>query len=176
MGKPDSDVLMANLQTNLAYIFAGCLQQACEDMDKYLKKVSSDLRFDNKRAINKVLDISKKLQSYIDDLEKLSILTCSDEYKYNHYDAVFKYYVIIMNIAQLAGSDDKAEIRLLMINNLIKKFETNTSFEILPLRDRMAFNVTRNDISNGKWDKEILRTCLKVKEYEDSTKSSENKG
>ena len=63
------DVITANRSINIAYIIASCLQQSCEDMNDYLKKVYLDLKFDNRRQLNTVLDLSKKLIKAIDNFD-----------------------------------------------------------------------------------------------------------
>ena len=159
----EEDVVMANRQLNIAYIWAGCLQQACEDMDYYLKKINSGLRFENRRVMCEVLGLSKRIQSAIDRLEKISILTCSEEAVYKHDDALFKYYAHLLQLTQVIGSDEYSELRSLYLYNYIKNFEPRITFEKMDIREQIGFYGTRRRLAEGNWNMEEARKCLKLK-------------
>ena len=99
------DVTTANRSINIAYIIASCFQNACEDMIEYLKKINSDLKFDNKHQVNIILDLSNKLIKAIDKLEKMSILNCDEDSIYAHDRAKDHYYAILLRSIQIIGAD-----------------------------------------------------------------------
>ena len=169
------DVITANRSINIAYIIASCLQQSCEDMNDYLKKVYLDLKFDNRRQLNTVLDLSKKLIKAIDKLEQLSILKCDDDSVYAHDCARDHYYAILLKSIELIGADKLSEVRALYIYNLLDKFNEYVEMPKMSTREEMAFYGVRRRIAEGKIDIESARTCLELKPRETSYENQSDK-
>lgn len=169
----ENEVTLANRYLNLTYIIAGCLQNSCSNMDKYLTRVGQCLRYDNKHLLKSVISTSHRLQSIIGQLEKISILTCDDDTIYAHDDAVHKYYAILMKVVSIVGSDRFSELRAYHLYNFLDKvFEKQLDFknEIL---DSIAFYGTRQRIAGGAYTEEELK-CLKICYDEDNNKTSES--
>lgn len=162
------DVTTANRSINIAYILASCFQNACEDMIEYLKKINSDLKFDNKHQVNIILDLSNKLIKAIDKLEKMSILNCDEDSIYAHDCAKDHYYAILLRSIQIMGADRYSEVRALYIYNYLKQFKDYVDMPKMRLREDMAFYGVRRRIAEGKIDIESARTCLELKPRETS--------
>lgn len=147
-------------------------------MTQYLTKVKSDLKFDNKRQVNLILDLSKKLISAIDKLEQMSILKCDDDSVYAHDCAKDHYYVILLRSIQIMGADSYSEVRALYIYNYLKQFKDYVEMPKMKLREDMAFYGVRRRIASGEINTEAARKCLELKprevtSYEDKSDKSE---
>lgn len=160
------DVTIANRSINIAYILAGCLQQSCEDMTQYLTKINSDLKFDNKRQVNIILDLSNKLIKAVDKLERMSILKCDEDSVYAHDCARDHYYAILLRSIQIMGADSYSEVRALYIYNYLKQFKDYVEMPKMRLREDMAFYGVRRRLAEGKIDINEARKCLELKPRE----------
>lgn len=165
------DVLTANRSVNIAYIMAGCLSLACEDMQEYLKKVRSDLKYSNKRQIGIVLELTKRLIKQIDQLEGMSILNCDDDSIYMHDCAQFNYYTILLRCIQVLGADNLTDLRALYLYNHIKRFEDLINLPKIDIREQQAFMGISKKIAHGDFSNDELYTCLKLKDYESEHKT-----
>jgi len=163
------EVSIANRYVNLTYLLAGCLQNSCNTMNSKLIKVGQGLKQNNKHLLKLVIDTSHRLQSLIEQLAKISILTCDDETQYTHEDAVSKYYALMMNMVSIVGSDKYSELRAYYLYNYLEKvFEHQDIFDDSIVKD-IAFYGTKQRIANGDYTDEELRTCLKEKDYDKYT-------
>lgn len=164
----NEDLVIANRHINLAYIFAGCMGKACEDMNTMLKKIAQDLRHDNKYQVNRILKISESLVKEIDKLHDISVFKqCSDEDQYVFENDVYQYYVLLMNLIEIAGADNCAELRIYALNNFLKTIEHKIEFPLIKQRESMAFFGTNIRIENGEWSDKDLEDNLKIKFIED---------
>lgn len=160
------DVIIANRSVNIAYILASCFQQSCEDMTEYLNKVNSGLRFNNKRQVNIILDLSNRLVKAIDRLEQMSILNCDEESIYAHDCAKDHYYAILLRSIQIIGADSLSEVRALYIYNYLKQFKDYVDMPKMRLREDMAFYGVRRRLAEGEIDINEARKCLELKPRE----------
>ena len=160
------DVTTANRSINIAYILAGCLQQSCEDMRQYLTKIKSDLKFDNKRQVNLILDLSNKLIKAVDKLEHMSILKCDEDSVYAHDCARDHYYAIPLRSIQIMGADSYSEVRALYIYNYLKQFKDYVEMPNMRLREDMAFYGVRRRLAEGEINVEAARKCIELKPRE----------
>lgn len=170
------DVTIASRSINIAYILAGCLSQACEDMEEYLKKINSGLRHNNKHQVNIVLNLASNLVKAVDNLEKMSILACDEDSIYAHDCAKDHYYAILLRSIQIMGADHLSEVRALYIYNYLKNFKDKIEMPKMQLREDMAFYGIRRRIAEGKIDINEARKCLELKpreSYEDQSSKSE---
>ena len=159
----DENVRITNRYLNLTYIMAGCLQNSCNNMNEFMVKVGHDLRHDNKHLLKLVISTSKRLQSLIEQLAKISILTCDDETIYVHEDAVCKYYALMMRLVSIIGSDKYSELRsYYLYKHLTDTFEQNLDFKNGTL-ENIAFYGTKQRIADGTYTDDELHSCLKVK-------------
>ena len=166
------DLVITNTQINLAYIFAGCMCKACEDMNTMLRKIFQDLKYDNKYQVNRILKISESLIKEIDKLHDLSIFKqCTNEDQYVFENDVYQYYVLLMNLIEIAGADNCSELRIYALNNFLKTIEHKIEFPIMEIRERMAFFGTKDRIEKGEWSDEDLEDSLKLKFIEDEEES-----
>lgn len=159
----EEDVNIANRSINVAYILAGCLAQACEDMEEYLTKIYSDLQYENKRKVGEILKESKRLSKLVEQLEEMSILKCDDNSVYQHDCAKDHYYAILLRAIQLIGADHLSEVRSLYIYNYLKNFQDLIKMPKMALREHMAFYGVRRRIADGTIDVEEARKCLVLK-------------
>lgn len=162
----NDDVTTANRGINIAYILASCFQQSCEDMIDYLKKINSDLKFDNKRQVNLILDLSNKLIKAIDKLESMSILNCDKDSIYAHDCARDHYYAILLRSIQIMGADSYSEVRALYIYNYLKQFKDYVEMPKMRLREDMAFYGVRRRLAEGEINAEAARKCIELKPRE----------
>lgn len=174
----NDDVTTANRGINIAYILASCFQQSCEDMIDYLKKINSDLKFDNKRQVNLILDLSNKLIKAIDKLESMSILNCDKDSIYAHDCARDHYYAILLRSIQIMGADSYSEVRALYIYNYLKQFKDYVEMPKMRLREDMAFYGVRRRLAEGEINAEAARKCIELKprevtSYENQSDKSE---
>ena len=169
----NEDVTTANRGINIAYILASCFQQSCEDMIDYLKKINSDLKFDNKRQVNLILDLSNKLIKAVDKLEQMSILKCDEDSVYAHDCARDHYYAILLRSIQIIGADSYSEVRALYIYNYLKQFKDYVEMPNMRLREDMAFYGVRRRLAEGEINAEAARKCIELKPRE--VTSYENK-
>ena len=174
----NEDVTTANRGINIAYILASCFQQSCEDMIDYLKKINSDLKFDNKRQVNLILDLSNKLIKAIDKLESMSILNCDKDSIYAHDCARDHYYAILLRSIQIMGADSYSEVRALYIYNYLKQFKDYVEMPKMRLREDMAFYGVRMRLAEGEINAEAARKCIELKprevtSYENQSDKSE---
>lgn len=174
----NEDVTTANRGINIAYILASCFQQSCEDMIDYLKKINSDLKFDNKRQVNLILDLSNKLIKAIDKLESMSILNCDKDSIYAHDCARDHYYAILLRSIQIMGADSYSEVRALYIYNYLKQFKDYVEMPKMRLREDMAFYGVRRRLAEGEINAEAARKCIELKprevtSYENQSDKSE---
>lgn len=157
------DVNTANRSINIAYILAACLSQACEDMNQYLLKINSDLRYDNKHKVNEVLKESSKLVKLLDQLEDISILKCDSDSLYAYDCAKDHYYAILLRIIQVVGADHLSEVRALYVYNYLKNFKDLIQMPQMDLRESMAFFGVRRRMAEGEINLEEARKCLELK-------------
>lgn len=171
------DLVITNRHINLAYIFAGCMCKACEDMNTMLKKTAQDLKYDNKYQINKVLKISESLVKEIDKLHDLSIFKqCTNEDQYVFENDVYQYYVLLMNLIEIIGTDNCAELRSFALNKFLKTLEHKVNFPIIKEREDMAFFGTKIRIEKGEWSDKEIEDNLKIKFIEDEKESETSEG
>ena len=170
------DLVITNRHINLVYIFAGCMCKACEDMNTMLKKTVQDLKYDNKYQVNKILKISESLVKEIDKLHDLSIFKqCTNEDQYVFENDVYQYYVLLMNLIEIIGTDNCAELRSFALNKFLKTIEHKVKFPIIKEREDMAFFGTKIRIEKGEWSDKEIEDNLKIKfiEYEKESETSE---
>lgn len=169
------DIDTANRSINIAYIFAACLAQACEDMNQYLLKINSDLRHDNKHKVNEVLRESSKLIRLLDNLEQISILKCDENSIYAYDCAKDHYYAILLRVIQILGADHLSEVRALYIYNHLKNFKDLLQMPKMDIIEDMAFFGVRRRLAEGEINLEEARKCLELKEkgHEDKPDNSE---
>ena len=170
------DLVITNRHINLAYIFAGCMCKACEDMNTMLKKTAQDLKYDNKYQVNKILKISESLVKEIDKLHDLSIFKqCTNEDQYVFENDVYQYYVLLMNLIEIIGADNCAELRSFALNKFLKTIEHKVNFPIIREREDMAFFGTKIRIEKGEWSDKEIEDNLKIKfiEYEKESETTE---
>lgn len=171
------DLVITNRHINLAYIFAGCMCKACEDMNTMLKKTAQDLKYDNKYQINKVLKISESLVKEIDKLHDLSIFKqCTNEDQYVFENDVYQYYVLLMNLIEIIGTDNCAELRSFALNKFLKTIEHKVNFPIIKEREDMAFFGTKIRIEKGEWSDKEIEDNLKIKFIEDEKEPETSEG
>lgn len=168
------DIDTANRSINIAYIFASCLAQACEDMNQYLLKINSDLRHDNKHKVNEVLKESTKLIRLLDKLEEISILKCNENSIYAYDCAKDHYYAILLRVIQILGADHLSEVRALYIYNHLKNFKDLIHMPKMETREDMAFFGVRRRLAEGEINLDEAHKCLELKEksYEDKSSNS----
>ena len=170
------DLVITNRQINLAYIFTGCMCKACEDMNTMLRKIFQDLKYDNKYQVNRILKISESLIKEIDKLHDLSIFKqCTNEDQYVFENDVYQYYVLLMNLIEIIGTDNCAELRSFALNKFLKTIEHKVNFPIIKEREDMAFFGTKIRIEKGEWSDKEIEDNLKIKfiEYEKESETSE---
>ena len=171
------DLVITNRHINLAYIFAGCMCKACEDMNTMLKKTAQDLKYDNKYQVNKILKISESLVKEIDKLHDLSIFKqCTNEDQYVFENDVYQYYVLLMNLIEIIGTDNCAELRSFALNKFLKTIEHKVNFPIIKEREDMAFFGTKIRIEKGEWSDKEIEDNLKIKFIEDEKESETTEG
>ena len=171
------DLVITNRHINLAYIFAGCMCKACEDMNTMLKKTVQDLKYDNKYQVNKILKISESLVKEIDKLHDLSIFKqCTNEDQYVFENDVYQYYVLLMNLIEIIGADNCAELRSFALNKFLKTIEHKVKFPIIKEREDMAFFGTKIRIEKGEWSDKEIEDNLKIKFIEDEKESETTEG
>ena len=171
------DLVITNRQINLAYIFAGCMCKACEDMNTMLRKIFQDLKYDNKYQVNRILKISESLIKEIDKLHDLSIFKqCTNEDQYVFENDVYQYYVLLMNLIEIIGTDNCAELRSFALNKFLKTIEHKVNFPIIKEREDMAFFGTKIRIEKGEWSDKEIEDNLKIKFIEDEKESETTEG
>ena len=171
------DLVITNRHINLAYIFAGCMCKACEDMNTMLKKTAQDLKYDNKYQVNKILKISESLVKEIDKLHDLSIFKqCTNEDQYVFENDVYQYYVLLMNLIEIIGTDNCAELRSFALNKFLKTIEHKVNFPIIEEREDMAFFGTKIRIEKGEWSDKEIEDNLKIKFIGDEKESETTEG
>ena len=171
------DLVITNRQINLAYIFAGCMCKACEDMNTMLRKIFQDLKYDNKYQVNRILKISESLIKEIDKLHDLSIFKqCTNEDQYVFENDVYQYYVLLMNLIEIIGTDNCAELRSFALNKFLKTIEHKVNFPIIKEREDMAFFGTKIRIEKGEWSDKEIEDNLKIKFMGDEKESETTEG
>lgn len=158
----EDDNIVANRAVNIAYILSGCFQLACEDMEVYLSKCNSGLKFENRRKINDILKLSKKLQKEIDNLEKMSILCCNEESVYAHDCTLFEYYTLMLKFIQIIGADDKSGLRAWGLYKHLCNFRDSITFPRMRIREVEAFEHTKDLLLQGRYTKEDLHKCIEL--------------
>lgn len=169
------DVTIANRGINIAYILASCFKQSCEDMINYLNKINSSLRFDNKRQVNLILDLSNRLVKAIDKLEQMSILNCDEDSIYSYDCAKDYYYAILLRSIQIIGADRLSDVRALYVYNYLKQFKDYVEMPKMGIMEDIAFYGVRMRIANGEIDIKEARKCLELKQRETSYENQSDK-
>lgn len=159
-----------NRQVNLTYILCGCLESSFEDMNKYLEMNNQGLRFNNKKLFNELVQLSKRFRYLVDELQKNSILTLSDNTIYNHDISIDIYYSMMMKFTTLTGVDNKYDFRAYSIWCLLNQYQDQIKFPKQQIRDHMAWNYVEKMIGEGALSVEDMKTLLPKKINEDGNK------
>lgn len=162
-----------NRQVNLTYILCGCLESSFDDMNKYLEMNSQGLRFNNKRLFNELVQLSKRFRYLVDELQKNSILTLSDNTIYNHDISIDIYYSMMMKFTTLTGVDNKYDFRAYSIWRLLNGYQDQIKFPKQQIRDHMAWSYIERMICEGALSVEDMKTLLPKKINEDRDKETQ---
>lgn len=162
-----------NRQVNLTYILCGCLESSFEDMNKYLEMNSQGLRFNNKRLFNELVQLSKRFRYLVDELQKNSILTLSDNTIYSHDISIDIYYSMMMKFTMLTGVDNKYDFRAYSIWRLLNGYQDQIKFHKQQIRDHMAWSYIERMIGEGALSVEDMKTLLPKKTHEDRDKETQ---
>lgn len=158
----DSQVCDCNRQVNLTYMLAGVLSDAAATMNKSLQDTYTDLRYDNKKLMNELLETSKKLQQLVCKLQDKSILVCDDEAIESHDDSIGYYYAIFMKFVSVIGVDRLYALRAYMLYKLLDRFRHLVYFPNAELRYQYAFKTLEEDIARGYYTEEEVKECLQA--------------
>ena len=163
-----------NRQVNLTYILCGCLESSFEDMSKYLEDNSQGLRFNNKRLFNELIQLSKRFRYLVNELQKNSVLTLSDNTIYSHDVSIDIFYSLMMKFVMLTGVDNKYDFRAYSIWRILDSYKSQVEFPKQPIRDHMAWNYIEKMIGEGALSVEDMKTLLQKKQAnEDRSKETE---
>ena len=126
MNKPIS--IVTNRQINLTYIIAGCLSQAFDDMQEYLRRSASELNHENKHIILEMIKLCSRYNHFYERLRKVSVVNLSDKNMFYHNDAIDKYYSLFILLITRIGSDDDSDLRSYAIMKKLSQFVQRLNF------------------------------------------------
>ena len=155
---------ICNRHVNLVYMLAGVLQQAFEDMEKYLNFTQSGLRFENKRTLNDIRDLSKRFRRDVDALQEASFLKLDDDQQCSHEDAIHKVYTLLLRISEITGTKDEAfKIRMYLIYLRLKNnYHGEFIFPTRELQESMAFGEDIKNLNDGTYTQGMIDKAFEM--------------
>jgi hypothetical protein len=152
---------ITNIQLNVTYILAACLQQSFMDMESNLKATRTELEHENKRILGELIKLSTRFQFLVDELQKKSILTTEKSCIYSHDTTMFQYYSLLKEFISISGTDDISDIRAYTLWKMLHGFKHYIEFPNNDLKNQMAWDSVKKRIEDGEGVVTIVSTKAK---------------
>jgi len=152
---------ITNIQLNVTYVLAACLQQSFMDMESNLKATRTELEHENKRILSELIRLSTRFQFLVDELQKKSILTTEKSCIYSHDTTMFQYYSLLKEFISISGTDDISDIRAYTLWKMLHGFKHYIEFPNHDLKNHMAWDSVKKRIEDGEGVVTIVSTKAK---------------
>lgn len=167
-----------NRRVNILYLLLGAVDLAIEDLDSSLQANKLELYRNDKVLLRNIINTYKSLQNGIHKLQQNTVYqsqTMLEGEKNTYEDNTYRLYYMFLALLDRGGGDEKlCDVRLYSLMQFIMGFESLLGVPNLDFNLECAFMEIKNNIREGKYTKDELKTLLKKRN--DGSKNKETKG
>lgn len=154
-----------NRRVNILYLLLGAVDLAIEDLDSSLQANKLELYRNDKVLLRNIINTYKSLQNGIHKLQQNTVYqsqTMLEGEKNTYEDSTYRLYYMFLALLDRGGGDEKlCDVRLYSLMQFIMGFESLLGVPNLDFNLECAFMGIRDNIIEGKYTKEELKTILK---------------